>query len=282
MAAMFCENCGNLLEVTARFCEHCGQIKRIIAKTISNNSAEEELIKQYFKRGYSNQSILKFLWNFHSICYSQRTLKRRLKRYGLNRSQNISTSALRVVMTRLTNGPSTVVGYRSMWYDLTCNYGIRASRDKVMRLLREIDPTASEQRKSRQLRRRTYSSKGSNDTWHVDGYDKLKPFGLPIHGAVDGFSRKILWLKLCRTNNNPQVAAYFFVETLKEIGSCPRLLRTDAGTENGIMASIQCLMRGTLDAHRYGNLRRINGLKIGGLPYAKHTQDGLLTFLRPK
>ena len=30
--------------------------------------------------------------------------------------------------------------------------------------------------------------------WHVDGYDKLKPFSFAIHSAIDGYSRKILWL----------------------------------------------------------------------------------------
>ena len=22
--------------------------------------------------------------------------------------------------------------------------------------------------------------------WHIDGYDKLKPYGFPIHGCIDG------------------------------------------------------------------------------------------------
>ena len=22
--------------------------------------------------------------------------------------------------------------------------------------------------------------------WHVDGYDKLKPYGFPVHGCIDG------------------------------------------------------------------------------------------------
>ncbi len=29
-------------------------------------------------------------------------------------------------------------------------------------------------------------SQGPNHVWHIDGYDKLKPFGFPIHGCVDG------------------------------------------------------------------------------------------------
>lgn len=27
---------------------------------------------------------------------------------------------------------------------------------------------------------------GANYCWHIDGYDKLSPYGLPIHGCVDG------------------------------------------------------------------------------------------------
>ena len=40
--------------------------------------------------------------------------------------------------------------------------------------------------------------------WHVDGYDKLKLFGSPIHGCIDGYSRQILWLNVSPTNNDPQ------------------------------------------------------------------------------
>ena len=27
-----------------------------------------------------------------------------------------------------------------------------------------------------------------NFLWHCDGYDKLKPFGIAIHGCIDGYS----------------------------------------------------------------------------------------------
>ena len=99
-------------------------------------------------------------------------------------------------------------------------------------MLKELDPVATEERRSRQLKRRRYKSCGANDAWHVGGYDKLKPYGLPIHGAVDGFSRKILWLKVRRSNNNLINPPCFFVEVVKEFGFSPSLLRTDAGTEN--------------------------------------------------
>ena len=46
-----------------------------------------------------------------------------------------------------------------------------------MRILHEVDPQASMSRQARRLHRRRYISPGPNTCWHVDGYDKLKPYG---------------------------------------------------------------------------------------------------------
>ena len=71
-----------------------------------------------------------------------------------------------------------------------------------MRMAREVNPEGVRNRQRRKLHRRTYHSLGLNDYWHLDGYDELKPFGFPIHGCVDGYSRKLIWLKLGHFNNN--------------------------------------------------------------------------------
>ena len=52
--------------------------------------------------------------------------------------------------------------------------------------------------------------------WHVDGNDKLKKFGFCIHGCIDGYSRKLLWLKVSSTNNNPKVVVKYFLDTVAE------------------------------------------------------------------
>ena len=75
------------------------------------------------------------------------------------------------------------------------------------------------------------------------GYDKLKPYGFPIHGAVDGFSRRILWLEVVHSNNDPKVPASFYLNQVKELGGCPLLLVSDCGTENGMAAAMQCTFR---------------------------------------
>ncbi|CAG8785481.1 17044_t:CDS:2 [Gigaspora margarita] len=37
---------------------------------------------------------------------------------------------------------------------------------------------------------------GPNFMWSVDGYDKLRQWGFYIHGAVDAYSRYIIWLEV--------------------------------------------------------------------------------------
>ena len=117
--------------------------------------------------------------------------------------------------------------------------------------LKEIDPIRCELRRKHGIKRRQYINSGPNFAWHIDGYDKIKPWGFPIHAAIDGYSRKILWLKVTLTNNSPDMIGSFYLKAIRKLGGCPVELITDLGTENGLAASIQCFFRENLDAHRY-------------------------------
>ena len=87
---------------------------------------------------------------------------------------------------------------------------------------RMVDPAGVERRKRHVLKRRIYSSLGPNDCWHVDGYDKLKPFNFAIHGWIDGHSRIVLWLKVGKSNSNPKVIANYFMDLVTFFKACPR------------------------------------------------------------
>jgi len=125
------------------------------------------------------------------------------------------------------------------------------SREEVRILLTVLDSAGVNKRKRRKLRRRQYHSKGPNSTWHIDGYDKLKPYGLCISGAIDGFSRKLMWLEMYHTNNNPKVIAGYYMEAVKEIGGAPAVIRADFGTENGMVEVLQRSLVGR-NSFRYG------------------------------
>ena len=106
------------------------------------------------------------------------------------------------------------------------------SREDVRFVMQQLNPDGMTIRRRHRLVRRTYSVKGPNCIWHVDGYDKLKPYGICISGCVDGYSRKVLWLRAGTTNNDPAVVAGYFVEAIERFGGCPQKVRTDFGTEN--------------------------------------------------
>jgi hypothetical protein len=77
----------------------------------------------------------------------------------------------------------------------------------------------------------------------VVGYDKLKPYGFAVHGAICGYSRRVLWLEVLRSNNDPQIVAEIYLDFVKEVGGCPQRVRTDCGTENVLIAGMQCYLR---------------------------------------
>ena len=72
-----------------------------------------------------------------------------------------------------------------------------------------------------------------------------------MHGCIDGFSRRILCLKVARSNNLPEILGQYYIETVAELGGVPVELVTDLGAENGLAASIQCYLRENNDAHTY-------------------------------
>eukprot|EP00112_Aurelia_sp_Birch-Aquarium-sp1_P008937 Seg2.1 transcript_id=Seg2.1/GoldUCD/mRNA.D3Y31 product="hypothetical protein" protein_id=Seg2.1/GoldUCD/D3Y31 len=130
--------------------------------------------------------------------------------------------------------------------------GIQVPRKVVADIVRELDPEGCELRKRKRLRRRQYYAPGSNYVWHLDGYDKLKPYGFPIHGCTDGWSRKIMWLHVAKSNNNPEIPAIFYLKCVEVHNGCPLKVRTDCGTENGIISAMQCCFHDNAEAHVYG------------------------------
>ena len=218
---------------------------------------EEGIITYYFNRGFSYEEMLLLLAKRHQCKMSRSTLLRRLKAYGLSRrgftANQHSDRIIQEVRERIqqiVNGPGSSGGYRTLWHTLEME-GLRVPRIVVQEILKEVEPEGSELRKAHRLKRREYHNPGPNYSWHMDGYDKLKPWGFPIHGAIDGFSRKILWLNVTRSNNSPDNIAKFYLNVVKEFDECPVEMITDLGTENGIVAAMQSYFRDNSDSHRY-------------------------------
>ncbi|XP_039623028.1 uncharacterized protein LOC120537856 [Polypterus senegalus] len=257
---MFCPFCGNHFSQLARFCYSCGKCLDFLKEALQMEDVKRCCIG-YANEGHSYNVIVDMMSFLHGVNISLRCLKTKFREAGLyRRKEYSSTNAARNAIRLELRGPGQLFGYRTMWQVLRQKYNLRVKRDDVMVLLRELNPRGCERRARRRFIRRTYHSMGPNYMWHADGYDKLKPFGFAISGCIDGFSRKVLWLVSGPTNNNPSVIAHNFLTCVRRLGVVPMRLRTDCGTENGIMAAIQCTLRhqhadyySGMSSHMYGS-----------------------------
>ena len=140
------------------------------------------------------------------------------------------------------NTSLTCVGYRQVTEHLTLKYGANISKEEVRKALKEVDPSGVEERRRKAIIHREYLSRGLGSIYHLDGNDKLKRLGFCIHGCVDGFSRKLLWLFVASSNKDPLIIANYYLRCVKKYGLAPNLLRMDKGTENIYCEDLQVFL----------------------------------------
>ena len=146
------------------------------------------------------------------------------------------TTAIRLEL----NESSANIGYRRM-HKVLLSKGFISRREDVRKVMRQLDPEGVELRR-RRLRRRKYISPGPNHSWHIDGYDKLISFGFSIHGCIDGFSRKLIWLKVGPSNTQPEIIANYYLNAIESIG-LPKKVTADDGTEHSLIEPIHITLR---------------------------------------
>lgn len=202
-----------------------------------------DLIRSYFFLGLNHDEILLSLGTNHGVVMGIRTLRRILSRLQLFRRKN--QSDLLDVALFLMGHLQTYGGLQGYKLQhLRCiQEGFVVTQNTVRHLLRILDPLGVQFRQRNRLRRRLYCNPGPNYMWHVDSYDKLKPYGVCINGAVDGFSRKIMWLHAYSTNSNPKLIAGYFISEVEKKGGTAARIRADMGTENGTMEDLQRFLR---------------------------------------
>ncbi|CAL8391535.1 unnamed protein product [Arctogadus glacialis] len=75
-----------------------------------------------------------------------------------------------------------------------------------------------------------YSVPGPLSLWHIDGNHKLIRWKIVIHGGIDGYSRRIMFLS-ANTNNRASTVLQCFLTAVAEHG-LPQRVRSDKGGEN--------------------------------------------------
>lgn len=119
---------------------------------------------------------------------------------------------------------------KSIWYQSSSTACTRLSPDSV------------QMRRTTTVSRRVYNVPSSNALWRIDGLHCLIRWHMFIHGGIDGFSRRIVYLH-ASTNNRADTVLNLFLEATQKCG-WPSHVRSDLGGENVEVARAQIETRG--------------------------------------
>ena len=115
-STMLCYKCGREFGNNEIFYPWCGTLRRREQESVLSSSGDERLaIENYFKRGFCYETSVHFRAEYHGISMNVRTLKRRLRHYGLRRTNHLhSEHSVREMIKQEIEGPSSLLGYRGM------------------------------------------------------------------------------------------------------------------------------------------------------------------------
>ena len=185
----------------------------------------EDQLRFLIEQGFRIQDIA----DMFGCC--RRTVERKMNRYHIfvHNYSSISDAELDMMTREITTlFPQKMISGRLK------SRGVRVQRQRVRDSLHRIDPSGVRARCRNVLHRRQYSVPSPNALWHMDGYHKLIRWRFVIHGAIDGYSRLIMFLKVS-PNNRAETVLDAFVQGVEEFG-LPSRVRTDRGGENVLVA----------------------------------------------
>lgn len=106
-----------------------------------------------------------------------------------------------------------------------------------------VDPKNTAIRWGAQVSQRTYQVPWPNSLWHLDGHYSSIRWKLVIHGCIDVFSRRIMFLK-CSSNNLSETVLKCFLEAVETGNRWPSRILVDKGVENVLVCDAMIEARG--------------------------------------
>ena len=77
--------------------------------------------------------------------------------------------------------------------------------------------------------RHEFHIQGPNPVLSIDGHDKLASFGFEIYGAIDAYSRYIVWCYIGISNRTAVSVNKQYLRLLRTTLHMPKLIRSDKG-----------------------------------------------------
>lgn len=188
---------------------------------------------------------LRYTWEQISgaLMISRTTLWRRLRELGIHTSSYTQISdadldsAMSTLVRRFPNNGTTM-----MWGHLR-SLNIVVTRSRVQESLLRVSESSVQMRQRITVQRRVYNVPAPNCLWHIDGLHCLIRWRIVLHGGIDGYSRRIVYLR-ASDNNMADTVEVLFRDAVNICG-WPSRVRCDKGGENINVARAMLNVRGT-------------------------------------
>ena len=199
-----------------------------------------EMLEDLRGFGFSWRKIAKLLG------VSRWTVHRRVKEFGLQSLSEFSLMSddeLDAIISDYMNRHGNTTGQAYMTGYLR-SLGLRVQRSRVRESISRLDPVNSALRWGVVVTRRKYHVPWPNSLWHIDGHHSLIRWGIVVHGCIDGYSRRIIFLE-CSSNNLSQTVLSLFLNAIeRDRGLWPSRIRVDRGVENVLVCDAMVEARG--------------------------------------
>ena len=169
---------------------------------------------------------------------SRWTVMRKVQFYGLqglSRFSSITDEQIDDIICAYTSNHGYTTGKSYM-----CGHfralGYYVPRRRIRAGINRVDPQNTALRWGVLVSRRVYAVPWPNSLWHLDGHHSLIRQGLVIHGCIDRYSRRIIYLA-CGSNNLAETVLYLFEKV-------PSRIRVDYGVENTAVCDAMVAVRG--------------------------------------
>jgi hypothetical protein len=158
----------------------------------------------------------------------------------LEELQKQRDECVKALQDALAEGTIRGYGHSLLWAHLRRNH-IRVRFNDMKEVIRSLDPINVRHRQPGMTTntRGEYICEGPDEVWSFDGYDKLKRWGINIYGAIDAYSRRLLWVYTGISNRTQVSVAVQFCNAVRFHNKFPRIIRSDRGAETSIVADIQ-------------------------------------------
>lgn len=225
-------------------------VQRHRPHSLERSDAWIDDIKEMVRCGQKRDVILHHLQKTHSEQISVRTLnnimrvsepaasillsktKGGVQAHGIQYHEEIPETLVDQMVALESKNDGSAMGYRTMTVRIRNVYDVNVPRDVIAASQSRLDETAVKERKKRKLTRREYIVAGPNALWHNDGMDKISRFGFAIHACIDGWSRRLIWLRVAPSNRLPEFVLAYYLAAVQQVNKLPLRQRSDRGAEN--------------------------------------------------